>query len=87
MATDTLIMVVLICVGSALGLTGLGIAGYQAVKLLKSARATGDKSKAKAQQIAGRVERLAPRVRELERQQRAMAESIQNLSATAREFD
>lgn len=87
MSTATLIMVVLICVGSTVVLAGLGVAAYWGIKLMKSARAAGIKSKAQAQQIAGRVQRLAPRLREIETKQRAVADKLASLSSTAQKSD
>jgi len=87
MSTATLIMVVLICVGSAAVLAGLGVAAYRGITLMKSARAAGIKSKAQAQQIAGRVQRLAPRLREIETKQRAVADKLASLSSTAQKSD
>jgi hypothetical protein len=87
MSSATLIMVVLICVGSAAVLAGLGVAAYRGIKLMKSARAAGIKSKAQAQQIAGRVQRLGPRIREIETKQRAVADKLASLSSTAQKSD
>jgi len=87
MSTPTLIMVVLICVGSAAVLAGLGVAAYRGITLMKSAQAAGIKSKAQAQQIAGRVQRLAPRLREIETKQRAVADKLASLSSTAQKSD
>ena len=87
MSTATLIMVVLICVGGSAVLAGLGVTAYRGIKLVKSARASGIKSRAQAQQIAGRVQRLAPRLREMETKQRAVAEKLTSLSTTARKSD
>ena len=83
MSTDTLIMVVLICVGCALGLAGLVSLGIQALVLLKTARTAGVPSRARLQEIVGRAERLAPRFKELDKKQKAVAEAIARLQATA----
>ena len=84
MSEATLIMVVLICVGCTTLLAGLIVCASRGLKLMKSARAAGVKSKAQAQQIVGRVQRLAPRLRELEARQRAVAEKLASLSTTAK---
>ncbi len=86
MSTATIIMVVLICLGSALGIAGLAVAGYHAWRLMKTARAAGIKSRSHAQQIAGRAARLGPRAAELAAKQKAVAERLERLSATARRF-
>ena len=83
MSTDTLIMVVLICVGCALGLAGLIAAGFQAIVLLRTARRAGVSSRTHLQEVMGRARRLAPRFRELETKQKAVAEAIARLSTTA----
>lgn len=87
MATDTIIMVVLICVGCALVLAGLGYAGYHGWRMVKASRQVGDVSKNRVQQITGRAERMAPRLRDLEAKQKAVTESIERLSTTARKSD
>jgi type II secretory pathway pseudopilin PulG len=84
MSTATIIMVVLICVGSALGIAGLTVAGYRAWRLMKTARAAGISSRAHLQQVMGRAARLAPRLRSLEAKQKAVAEGLERLSTTAR---
>ena len=86
MSTATIIMVVLICVGCATGLSGLGYVGYRAWLLMKTVRAAGISSRAHVQQVMGRAARLAPRVRDLEAKQRAVAEGLSRLSATTRRF-
>jgi hypothetical protein len=72
MSTATIIMVVFICVGSALGIAGLTVAAYWARRLVKTARAAGISSRAHLQQVVGRAARLAPQVRELQTQQTAV---------------
>jgi hypothetical protein len=84
MSTATIIMVVFICVGSALGIAGLTVAAYWARRLVKTARAAGISSRAHLQQVMGRAARLAPRVQELQIKQKAVAEKLSRLSATAR---
>ncbi len=79
-------MVVFICLGSALGIAGLAVAGYWAWRLMKAGRAAGVSSRAHAQQIAGRAARLAPKVRELEAKQKAVAQKLESLSTTAGAF-
>ena len=83
MSAATIIMVVLICLGSALGMAGLAVAAYWAWRLMKTARAAGISSRAHLQQVAGRAARLAPRMRELETKQKAVAEKRESFPATA----
>ena len=86
MSTATIIMVVLICLGCGLGIAGLAVLGYQAYKLRKAAREAGVSSRAKMQEVMGRAQRLAPRLRELETKQKAVAEKLSRLSTTARKL-
>jgi hypothetical protein len=83
MSTDTLIMVVLICVGCAVGLAGLIAVGFHAIVLVRAARQAGVASRTHMQEVMGRARRLAPRFRELETKQKAVAEAIARLSTTA----
>lgn len=94
MATDTLIMVVLICVGVALGLAGLVYAAVAGGRLVKAARKAGIHSMDEVRIVLRKVESLGPQLREIEKQQQVVAERLQHLSASAsdlgylkREFD
>ncbi len=87
MSTASIIMVVLICLGCALGLAGLCAAAYRGLQLMKSARATGVKTKTQVQQLTGRVQRLEPRFREMAAKQKAVAEKLESLSTTAQKSD
>ena len=87
MSTATLIMVVLICVGCCLGLAGLIALAIQAVRLLRTARRAGVSSRATIQEVMGRVQRLAPRFREMDAKQRALVEKFSSFSTKARSSD
>ncbi len=84
MPTDTLIMTILILMGSALWAIGLGVSGYRTYKLVKAARAANLSSKAQLEAVKGRIQRLGPRMRELDIKQKAVAEKLESISATAR---
>jgi hypothetical protein len=84
MSTDTLIMVVLLLIGSALWAIGLGVSGYRTYKLVKAAQASELSSRTQIQQLKGRVQRLGPRMRELDIKQKAVAEKLESISTTAR---
>jgi hypothetical protein len=84
MAADTTIMVVLICVGCALGLGGLAVLIYQASRLFKAARSAGVSSRAQMQEVVGRAQRMGPRLQEIEANQRVVAEKLSRFSATNR---
>ncbi len=86
MSTATIIMVVLICLGCALGVSGLAFVGYQAWQLMKTVRAAGISSRAHLQQVMGRGARLAPRLRDLAAKQKVVVEGLQRLSTTTRRF-
>jgi hypothetical protein len=73
MSSPTIIMVALICLGSALGIAGLAFLGYHAFGLMKAAKKAGISSRAQLQEVMGRAQRLGPRLRELETKQRAVA--------------
>ena len=82
MSTATLIMVCLICLGCALGIAGLAYLGYSGYRLLKAARKVGITSADDLALVMRRVQELAPRVRELEKKQKVVAERLKSLSAT-----
>jgi hypothetical protein len=86
MSTATIIMVVLICLGCGLALAGLAVMGYRMRKLKKVAGEAGVSSRAQLQEVMGRARRLEPRFRELAVRQKAVAEKLERLSATARKF-
>jgi hypothetical protein len=75
--------IILICVGCALILGGLVFIAVKAVALVKAARKVGINNTADLQEVIGRVQRLEPRFRELEKNQAALTESLQRLSAEA----
>lgn len=77
-------MVVLICVGCALGIAGLAVLGYQALRLFKLVRGAGASSRTQLQEVVGRAQRLGPRLREMEAKQRLVAEKLSRFSATVR---
>ncbi len=76
--------IILICVGCALMLGGLVFAGLKAYALTKAAKKVGINNVADVQEVIGRVQRLQPRFQELEKNQAALAESLQRLSAETR---
>ncbi len=84
MSGETTIMVTLICVGCALGIGGLAALIYQTFRLFKVAHKAGAPSRAQLQEVMGRAQRLGPRLREMEAQQRVVAEKLSRFSATAR---
>jgi len=75
--------IILICVGCALILGGLVYLGLKAIALKNAAQKAGINNMADVQEVIGRVHRLEPRFRELEKNQAALAESLQRLSAEA----
>ena len=83
MAPDTIIMVVLICVGVALMLAGLVYVAIAGVRLARAAQKAGVSSMDEVRIIMRKVEGIGPRVRELTQKQRMLAERLQNLSASA----
>jgi hypothetical protein len=75
--------IILICVGCALILGGLVFLAVKTVALIKAARKAGINNMADVQEVIGRARRLEPRFRELEKNQAALAESLQRLTAEA----
>jgi hypothetical protein len=82
MALDTIIMVVLICVGVALMLAGLIYVAIAGGRLAKAAREAGIASVDEVRIVMRKVEGLAPRLRDLKQKQEVVAERLEDLSAT-----
>ncbi len=72
----------MICIGCALGIAGLVVAGSQLLRLVKAARKAGIDSMADVQEIIRRARGLEPRVREIQEKQKVVAERLRYLSAT-----
>jgi hypothetical protein len=83
MDPDTIIMVVLICVGVALMLAGLIYAAVAGIRLVKAAQRVGIDSMDKVRIVMRKVEGLGPRFRELSEKQAIVSERLEDLSATA----
>jgi exonuclease VII small subunit len=75
--------IIMICVGCALIVAGLVFVIVKLVALLRAARKAGINNMADIQEVVGRVQRLEPRFRELEKNQAALAESLRKLQAEA----
>ncbi|MBN1631327.1 MAG: hypothetical protein JW990_16310 [Thermoleophilia bacterium] len=82
MSAATIVMICLICVGCAIGIAGLAIAGLHGYRLLKAARKAGISSRQDLQDVIREARELGPRVRETQERYKVVAERIQNLSAT-----
>ena len=82
MAPDTLIMVVLICVGGALIIAGLIYVAIAVVRLAKAARKAGIDSMDKVRILMRKVQGLGPRVAEMQRKEEALAKTLSSLSAS-----
>jgi type VI protein secretion system component VasK len=87
MSLDTIIMIVLICIGCALLLTGLVFLAVSALGLVKAGRRAGISSKDQVQEVIRRSQALAPKVRELATKQKAVAETLRSVSATTNELN
>lgn len=87
MTLATLIMVVLICLGCALAIAGLAVAGHYGYRLFKAARKAGLGSKGELQDVIRRVRALEPRVRELKEKQEVVAERLRSISATTNKLN
>ena len=75
--------IILICIGCALILAGLVFVVFKMVELAKAARSVGINSMTDVQIVVRKVQGLEPRFRRLEKNQAALAESLQKLSAEA----
>jgi exonuclease VII small subunit len=75
--------IIMICVGCSLIVAGLVFVIVKLVALLRAARKAGINNMADIQEVVGRVQRLEPRFRELEKNQAALAESLRKLQAEA----
>jgi hypothetical protein len=75
--------IILICIGCALILGGLGYLIVQIVRLIKAARKVGLNSMTDVQLVIRKVQGLEPRLRHLERNQVALTESLQKVAAEA----
>ena len=82
MSTATLIMVVLICVGCALGIAGLVVLALGARVLLKAAKKAGIDSREKVAILVRQVQGLGPKVREFQKKQEVVAERLKDLSTS-----
>lgn len=86
MTAATTIMIVLICVGCALLIAGLVVAGLQIYRLSRAARKAGLASKNDVQEVTRRVREIEVRVREVQKKQEVVAERLKRLSATTNQL-
>ena len=82
MDPDTIIMVVLICVGAALVLAGLAYVATTGIRLVKTARKAGLDSMDDIRIVMRKVEGISARVRELDKKQKIVTERLRDLSAS-----
>ncbi len=82
MTPATIIMIVLICLGCVLAIAGVAVLGHYAFRLVKAAKKIGITSKDELEDVIRRARALAPRVRELQKKQKVVAERLESLSAT-----
>jgi hypothetical protein len=73
--------IILICIGCALILAGLVYLALKIVGLIRAARKVGLNSLTDVQLVMRKVQGLEPRFRALERNQVALTDSLQRLSA------
>lgn len=73
--------IILICIGCALILAGLAFLIVKIVGLVRAARKVGLNSMTDVQIVVRKVQGLEPRFRQLEKNQTALTESLQKLSA------
>ena len=83
MDPDTIIMVVLICIGGALILAGLIYVAIAGFRLAKAAQKAGVDSMNDVRIIMRKAEGLGPRVREITEKQQVLSERMKDLTASA----
>ena len=81
-----LIMIIMICVGCAMGLAGLVYLAIRAVALARAAKKAGSAATAQVQALIRGGRLLVPRFQELQAKQKAMADQLQRLSATTEDL-
>jgi hypothetical protein len=81
-----LIMIVMICVGCAMALAGLVYLAVRAIGLTRAAKKAGTATSVQVQVLVRNGRLLAPRLQELQRKQRVVADELQRLSATTRDL-
>jgi hypothetical protein len=74
-------MIIMICVGCALGIAGLVALGVRAGRLAKAAKAAGIGSRDDLQEVTRRVQELGPRIEETSRRAKVTADNLQDLTA------
>ncbi|MCE5254998.1 MAG: hypothetical protein LLG45_12480 [Actinomycetia bacterium] len=82
MTVATIIMIVLICLGCALAIAGLAVAGHYGYRTYKAGRALRIASRNARDEITSLMRGVEDQMRELETKQEIVAERLQSLSAT-----
>jgi Flp pilus assembly protein TadG len=82
----TLIMIIMICIGCALILAGLVYLAVRAIGLAKTAKSAGEAAFAQARALVRGGQQLAPKLQELQRKQKLVADQLKRLSATTRDL-
>ncbi len=86
MSPNTIIMIVSICLGCALFLTGSVVLVIKAIGLIKAARRSGISSMDHVQEVIRRSQAIVPKARQLATKQQVVAETLKSVSATTNEF-
>jgi hypothetical protein len=79
----TIWMIVMICVGCAVGLAGLAFLALSVLPLVKAASAAGQAASAHVQKLVRQGQALGPQVAELQGKLVPMLEGIERLTASA----
>jgi hypothetical protein len=74
--SSTILMVIMICVGLAIGIVGMIIVGRRAYRLNKALKAV---DRARIQTVTRRIEELTPRLEETALKQRDLAQRMKEL--------
>lgn len=83
----TVIMIVMICLGCAVVLAGLGIIAYQGKRLAQVVETASDSAAVPWRAITRKSENLAPQLERLAEKQKEVAESFERISTTSKQLN
>jgi hypothetical protein len=75
-------MIIMICVGCAIGIAGLVLAAVRGARLAKAAQAAGISSRKDVEEVARRIQELGPRIEKTSQKAQVTATNLQSLSAS-----
>jgi hypothetical protein len=87
MTLATIIMIAMICLGCALTIVGFAVVGHYVYRLVKAAKKAGIDSMRDVQEIVRRTRELEPRLREIQKKRKVVAEWLETHSATTNKLN